>query len=139
MVLNRTLVEFKRPAVSKVMTVLSKSTEVHLPPWVMTPKRLYQMASIVCPFSLKNMTGSANNQAISVRYISNYNALDRYFFGFLVGLHGLEQRACELDGTSILNEISQAEYLLHQALLGRLHVFSNTQKIRGNALKVRII
>lgn len=139
-VLNRMLGEFRtRSGVPKVVSLLSKSTHVHLPPWIMTAKRLYEMASIICPFSLKNIGGSIRSPAMSVRYISNYRDLNQYMFSFLVALHNLEASAYEKEGQSILFNISQAEYLLHQALLGRVHGFSNTQKITGNALNVQII
>ncbi|KAM7306460.1 uncharacterized protein ISCGN_010163 [Ixodes scapularis] len=100
------------PLATNLVRMMSKSTDIHLPPFVLNPSRLYDLVTAFGAFPLDD-----------------------------VKCEGLEGFSCSprFAGVPSEAEISESEHLFHQFLLTKRSPFQNTHQLEGNALNVEIV
>lgn len=113
------------PLATNLIRVMSKSTDIHLPPFVLNPSRLYDLVTALEGFSC------------SPRYVLNLRR---------DGGEGLTLIGRSWDlwfnsyaGSPSEADISESEHLFHQFLLTKRSPFQNTHQLQGNALNVEIV
>lgn len=113
------------PLATNLIRVMSKSTDIHLPPFMLNPSRLYDLVTALEGFSC------------SPRYVLNL-CRDGGEGLTLIG------RSWDLwynsyAGSPSEADISESEHLFHQFLLTKRSPFQNTHQLQGNALRVEIV
>nr|QPZ88454.1 nucleocapsid protein [Soybean thrips bunya-like virus 9] len=125
--------------VRDLVKCVSESENIHLPPFVLNSKRLLEMAACLFPVSAKSVQSWVNPIG-HPKYLLHGEASSGAA-NFLVDLYHMEKAA--FDGRASLGmqrmDIYQSCYLLHQLLIGKGNIFSNTQKVTGNASEAKIV
>lgn len=122
--------------ISSLISNASASGEIHLPPWIFTMNRIYDISATIGCGDCKNMKKTVMKPSISWRYFLMLDYKDnKDSLGFIVSLDAMEEDA--LSKTSG-GDIRQSEKMLQQVIMGRDSPLANTNTISGNALNVTI-
>lgn len=118
-----------------VLNAMSSCTNIHLPPRILKPSRLYDVAAPICPCDVLNATNTIGLPSCSWRYYlctdfeKNAKALN-----FLTSLWEME----EIANKDEADDFRESERTFHQMILGRSSPFACTNFIKNNALSVQI-
>ncbi|CAN7978160.1 unnamed protein product [Ixodes persulcatus] len=135
---TRMLQEMGTPTAPGILTMMSKSTEIHLPPFVLNSSRLYDLVTTFGAFPIDDVTCEGlDGFSCSPRYVLNL----RRESGEGLALIGKswEMWCASYAGEPGREDISESEQLFHQFLLHKTSIFQNTHNLSGNALNVEIV
>ncbi|KAM7315888.1 hypothetical protein ISCGN_005671 [Ixodes scapularis] len=126
------------PLATNLVRIMSKSADIHLPPFVLNPSRLYDLVTAFGAFPLDDVKCEAlEGFSCSPRYVLNLRR---------DGGEGLTLIGVSWDlwfnsyaGGPPETEISESEHLFHQFLLTKRSPFQKTHQLQGNALNVEIV
>lgn len=126
------------PLATSLVRMMSKSTDIHLPPFVLNPSRLYDLVTTFGAFPLDDVKCEGlEGFSCSPRYVLNL----RRDGGEGLTLIGVSWNLWynSFAGSPSEAEISESEHLFHQFLLTKRSPFQNTHQLEGNALNVEIV
>lgn len=126
------------PLATNLVRMMSKSTDIHLPPFVLNPSRLYDLVTAFGAFPLDDVKCEGlEGFSCSPRYVLNL----RRDGGEGLTLIGVSWNLWfnSFAGVPSEAEISESEHLFHQFLLTKRSPFQNTHQLEGNALNVEIV
>ncbi|AJG39333.1 nucleocapsid protein [Xinzhou Spider Virus] len=124
------------PGYDKMKAANSVAKDIHLPPWIFTYARTYDIAACIAPLDIQNPDGTIQKPAISWRYFLCLNfEKKKEAISFITSLWNVEGLA----NAGETEDIRISERILHQVIMGRNSPLANTNMITGNALNVKIV
>lgn len=123
---------------NRLVRLMSKSTDIHLPPYILNPSRLFDLVTAFGAFPLDDVKCEGlEGYSCSPRYVLNLRrdggeGLTLIGVSWNLWFNSFPARPAEA-------EISESEHLFHQFLLNKRSPFQNTHRLEGNALNVEIV
>lgn len=135
---QKMLQQMGSPIALRLVAMMSKSTEIHLPPFVLNAHRLYDLVTAFGAFPLddvkcEGLDGFSN----SPRYVLNLKR--ERGEGLALIAKSWELWSASYPSGPAEGDISESEHLFHQFLLRKTSPFQNTHNLSGNALNVEVV
>nr|ASY03233.1 nucleocapsid protein [Norway nairovirus 1] len=126
------------PVALRLVAMMSKSTEIHLPPFVLNAHRLYDLVTAFGAFPLDDVTCEGlDGFSSSPRYVLNLRRESGE--GLALIAKSWELWSASYTAGPAATDISESEHLFHQFLLRKTSPFQNTHNLSGNALNVEVV
>lgn len=134
----KVLEEMGTPVSRSLVLMMSKSTEVHLPPFILNSSRLYDLVAIFGTFPVDDVRcDGLEGFSCSPRFVLNLKREGGEGLAMIGKTWNMWSGS--FPGRPKEGEISEAEHLFHQFLLQKRSPFQNKHKLTGNALNVEIV
>ena len=121
--------------VAEAFSQISNCKDIHLPPFVLNFKRLGDLVSVMAGVHVSDPTTFLEPYGSS-KYILHIKSEYTNNLDSLIRLWKLESKASENKDTNECFYHSLSSF--HQILIRKDNIFCNSQKVKGNALKVTL-
>nr|UXX19178.1 nucleocapsid protein [Yichun nairovirus] len=126
------------PMALRLVAMMSKSKEIHLPPFVLNAHRLYDLVTAFGAFPLDDVRCEGlDGFSSSPRYVLNLRREQGE--GLALIAKSWELWSASYPSGPSDADISESEHLFHQFLLRKTSPFQNTHNLSGNALNVEVV